>query len=238
MESSIAQVQHWDDWNSKHRQPESLDEPSTRRMREILVSLRQLDVHEAKLLEVGCGTGWLSFRLMEFGSVTAVDLGKEIIATAKNRYPEIDFRSGDIHTLDFPAHSFNVIVTLETFSHVPDQHAFVSRLSELLRPGGVLLLTTQNKFVFDRCADVRPAVGYLRQWVDMKTLKQLLRTEFDVRRITTLEPDGHLGFLRIVNSRRVNSVFSTILGAPLVKRLKERAGFGQTIFAIARKPLR
>src|SRR5712692_5596842 len=143
---TIAEVQHWDTWNSKYRQPESLDEPSKRRMREILASLTDLKIQGARILEVGCGTGWLSSKLNEFGKVTAVDLGVEIIKTAKARHPEIDFRSGDIHTLDLSVNSFDVIVTLETFSHVPDQSVFVRRLSQLLKSGGFLLLTTQNKF--------------------------------------------------------------------------------------------
>lgn len=235
MGTQIAEVQHWDTWNSKYRQPETLDEPSKRRMREILASMKELKIQDAKILEVGCGTGWLSSQLCEFGKITAVDLGIEIIETAKAHHPEIDFRSGDIHTLNLPMNSFDVIVTLETFSHVPDQAAFVRRLSQLLKPGGLLLLTTQNKFVFDRREGVRPNVGYLRKWVTMKTLKQLLDPEFSLRRATSLEPEGHLGILRVINSRRLNNLFDAALGAPRVKRLKESSGFGQTLFIVAAK---
>ena len=235
METPIAHVQHWDTWNSKYRQPETLDEPSKRRMREVLAALTDLKTHKAQILEVGCGTGWLSSKLQEFGFVTAVDLGKEIIEAAKAQHPDIDFRSGDIHTLNLPVNFFDVIVTLETFSHVPDQPAFVRRLSQLLKPGGFLLLTTQNKSVFDRHGRISPAVGYIRKWVSMKTLKRLLRPEFFLRRNTTLEPDGHLGLLRLINSRRLNNYLDSAFGASRVKRLKERAGYGQTLFVVAVK---
>jgi 2-polyprenyl-3-methyl-5-hydroxy-6-metoxy-1,4-benzoquinol methylase len=236
MEPSPAEIQHWDTWNSKFRQPETIDdEPSKRRMREVLAWLTKLNIQNANLLEVGCGTGWLSTKLTEFGKVTGVDLGREIIETAKLRHLNIDFRSGDIHVLDLPAHSFDVIVTLETFSHVPDQPTFVRRLSELLKPGGLLLLTTQNKSVFERREGVPPNVGYIRNWVTMHTLKSILGPEFVIQQATTLEPAGRLGMLRIVNSRTVNHWFEMVLGAPRVKRLKERAGFGQTLFVVARK---
>ena len=235
METPIAEIQHWDTWNSKYRQPETLDEPSKRRMDEILASLRNLKVQGAEILEVGCGTGWLSLKLGEFGEVTAVDLGVEIIETAKAHHPEIDFRSGDIHTLDLPVNFFDAIVTLETFSHVPDQAAFVRRLSQLLKPRGLLLLTTQNKFVFDRRADVVPNTSYLRKWVTMNGLKRLLYPEFSIRRATSLEPEGHLGLLRIINSGRLNRLFGAILGAPWLKRAKESAGFGQTLYVVAVK---
>jgi 2-polyprenyl-3-methyl-5-hydroxy-6-metoxy-1,4-benzoquinol methylase len=235
MEITAAEVQLWDNWNSKYRQPGKLDESSKRRMGEILATVRQLKVRNAKLLEVGCGTGWLSSQLTEFGLVTAVDLGREIIEEAKARHPEIDFRSGDIHTLDLPLHSFDVVVTLETLSHVPDQEAFVSRLSELIKPGGCLLLTTQNKSVFERRADIPPNIGYIRKWVTMKTLKRLLGPEFSLRRATTLDPEGHLGLLRIINSRRINRHLDSVLGASRVKHLKEQAGFGQTLYVVGVK---
>ena len=235
MEIPTAQVEHWDTWNSKYRRPETIDEPSKRRMDEVLAALRRLKIENGKLLEVGCGTGWLSSKLTEFGKVTAVDLGKDIIEAAKEHCPEIDFRSGDIHTIAIPAHSFDVIVTLETFSHVPDQGAFVRRLSEMLRAGGVLVMTTQNKYVFERRAGIGPAVGYLRRWVDMRELKRLLHSEFIIREAATLEPEGHLGLLRIVNSRKLNKISSAVLGEARTKQLKEKAGFGQTIFVVAQK---
>jgi 2-polyprenyl-3-methyl-5-hydroxy-6-metoxy-1,4-benzoquinol methylase len=234
MQTPIDEVQVWDNWNSTYRQGR-LDEPSKRRMREILATLADLKIPSAKILEVGCGTGWLSSKLCEFGKVTAVDLGKEIIETAKTRHPEIDFRSGNIHTLDLPVNSFDVIVTLETLSHVSDQAAFVRRLCELLKPGGFLLLTTQSKYVFERRADIGPPNGWVRKWVTMKTLMRFLRPEFSLRRATTLEPEGHLGLLRVINSRRINNYFNAALGAARVKRLKESAGFGQTIFVVALK---
>jgi 2-polyprenyl-3-methyl-5-hydroxy-6-metoxy-1,4-benzoquinol methylase len=235
MKTQRDDTQVWDDWNSTYADG-SLDEPSERRMREIVETLTALRVANAKILEVGCGMGRLSGRLRKFGHVTAVDLGVKILETAKQRYPDIDFRSGNVHTLDLPVNSFDVVVTLETLSHVPDQPAFLHRLAELLKPGGLLLITTQNKSVFERRADIGPPNGWIRKWVTMKTLKSYLRPNFSLRNSTTLEPEGHLGLLRFVNSRKVNRCFDAVLGAPRVKRLKERAGFGQTIFVVAVKP--
>jgi 2-polyprenyl-3-methyl-5-hydroxy-6-metoxy-1,4-benzoquinol methylase len=96
------EAQVWDDWNSTYADGE-LDEPSERRMREILGALSDRRAAGAKILEVGCGMGRLSSKLREFGKVTAVDLGVKIIETAQARYPDIDFRSGNVHTLDCPS---------------------------------------------------------------------------------------------------------------------------------------
>ena len=234
MERPVNDVQIWDDWNLKYRLGR-LDEPSKRRLLEIGAAMADLKIRDARILEVGCGTGWLSTKLSEFGPVTAIDIGEKIIELAQVNYPQLDFRSGDVHTLDLPVNFFDVIVTSEVLSHVPDQPAFVHRLAQLLKPGGFLLITTQNKSVFDRRADIAPPDGWIRKWVTMKELKDLLRADFALRRATTLEPEGHLGFLRVINSARINHYCNAGLGAARVKRLKESAGFGQSIFVIAVK---
>jgi 2-polyprenyl-3-methyl-5-hydroxy-6-metoxy-1,4-benzoquinol methylase len=232
MERPVGDVQIWDDWNLKYRLGR-LDEPSKRRLREIGAAMADLKIRDAKILEVGCGTGWLSAKLSEFGKVTAIDIGEKIIEIAKVNYPQIDFHSGDVHTLDLPVNSFDVIVTSEVLSHVADQPAFARRLAQLLKPGGFLLITTQNKYVFERRTDVAPPDGWIRKWVTMKTLKNLLREDFSIRRTTTLEPEGRLGLLRVINSTTLNYYFGAAVGAARVKRLKEGAGFGQSIFVIA-----
>ena len=235
LESQRKDVVFWDTWNSQYRQPEALDEPSKRRMREVVESLSRVGVRRAKILEIGCGTGWLSAKLKDFGPVTAVDLAVEVIRAAKSRVPEIDFRSGDVFELQLPIGSFDVVVTLETLSHVSDQAKFVCRISELLKRGGYLVLTTQNKFVFDRRGDVVENPRYIRKWVTMRTLKQLLGPQFCILRATSLEPEGYCGVLRIINSHKLTRTLELAMGRSLLKRLKECAGLGQTLFLIAVK---
>jgi SAM-dependent methyltransferase len=230
----VNDVQIWDDWNLKYRLGR-LNEPSKRRLLEIGAAVADLKIRDAKILEVGCGTGWLSAKLSEFGKVTAIDIGKKIIEIAQVQYPHIDFRSGEVETLDLPVNYFDVVVTSQVLSHVADQPVFVRRLAQLLKPGGFLLIDTQNKYVFERSEEVTPADGWIRNWVTMKTLKNLLRQDFSVRRATTFEPQGHLGLLRVINSPRLNYYFDAVLGAARVKRLKERAGLGQCLSIIAVK---
>jgi 2-polyprenyl-3-methyl-5-hydroxy-6-metoxy-1,4-benzoquinol methylase len=124
---------------------------------------------------------------------------------------------------------------LETLSHVTDQPGFLHRLAELLKPGGLFLITTQNKSVFERRADIGPPNGWIRKWVTMKALKSYLRPDFSIKHAITLEPEGHLGLLRVINSRRLNNYFDAVVGSSRVKHMKESAGFGQTIFVVAVK---
>jgi len=234
-EISVAQLKHWDDWNSKYRQPDTIDAPSKRRMSEVLSALSQLKLRGAKILEIGCGTGWLSSRLTEFGAVTAVDLAVEVIRVAKEQIPQIDFRSGDIMEIDLPTNYFDVIVTLETFSHVSSQAKFIARMAELLNADGHLVLTTQNKFVFKRRSGVVQNPTYTRRWVTMRELKRLAVSKFSILRATSLEPDGHLGVLRVINSSKLNRLLGAMVGPENLRKWKESLGFGQTLFVVAVK---
>ncbi len=236
MNTQVSEATHWDEWNSKFRQPEAMiDEASFRRMYEILDWLERLQLSHARILEIGCGTGWLSSKLKSFGKVTGVDLGIEIIEAAKRREPSVEFISGDIFKVGLPLGRFDAAVTLETLFCIPDQQRFMSRVAELLRPNGWLLIATHNKFVCDRREDIAPDPGHIRHWNSMKELKDLARPYFLVVQTTTLEPKGHRGILRIVNSTKVNQLLDKAFGAHHVKRFKERMGMGQTLFMVAQK---
>jgi len=235
MQRPANDVEIWDKWNSAWRQGPLTDEPSVVRLRVIGKAMNDLKIRNARIMEVGCGTGWLSSKLSEFGEVTACDLGSQIIETAQKNYPQVKFLSGDVESLDLPVNSFDVLVTSEVLAHVPDQSRFIHRLAQLLKSGGFLLLTTQNKLVFERTENIPPPEGWIRNWVTMKMLKGLLREDFILRGAATLAPVGHMGFLRLINSRKINHVGNFLIGADRVKHLKEAAGFGQSLFVIAVK---
>src|ERR1700687_122572 len=96
MERPVNDVQIWDDWNLKYRLGR-LDEPSKRRLLENGGGMAELKIRDARILEVGCGTGWQSTKLSEFGPVTAIDIGEKIIELAQVKYLQIDLRSCDAH---------------------------------------------------------------------------------------------------------------------------------------------
>ena len=220
MERPAGDVQIWDKWNSTYRIGR-LDQPSKVRLREILAMMAHLKIQGARILEVGCGTGWLSDKLSEFGKVTACDLGSKIIDLAQTTYPQVDFRSGDIHTLDLEANSFDVIVTSEVLSHVADQplYAQAGRAPEARRfPAPDF----PKQIRFRARRGISPPDGWIRRWVTMKMLKNLLREDFRIRSATTLEPEGHIGILRLVNSARLNYYCSAAFGAERVKRSRKK----------------
>lgn len=230
------QESFWNSWNAQVRENHVLDPVSVRRAETIIQLLRSLNLTYPKIIEIGCGTGWFCEQLAAFGTVTGIDLASDVIARARQRLPSITFMAGDIITMDMPRERYDVVVTVSTLSHVYDQRAFIDRLSDLLKPGGYLILATQNRFVLGRSADVIPTEpGHIRKWLDMRGVRRLLASDFRVMCAKTILPQGHLGILRLVNSYRLESILAKAIGQSNITSLKERLGLGQTIIVLATK---
>jgi 2-polyprenyl-3-methyl-5-hydroxy-6-metoxy-1,4-benzoquinol methylase len=187
------------------------------------------------ILDVGCGAGWLVAQMLPHGRVVGTDLADEVVTRAQQRYPDAVFISGDFADLAFPASSFDVITTCEVLAHVADQQAFLAKISGLLKPGGELLLATQNRFVLERSRVQPPGEGQLRRWVNRPELRALLQPRFDILEMFTLTPRGDRGILRVANSVKLNIVADALLGRQRVTRMKERLGCGWTIMCRARR---
>ncbi len=224
------QTAFWNHWNTTAREHET--NPACQRQAETALKwLADVGDRRLNILEVGCGTVWLCPRLADFGSVVGTDLSD--LDKAKAKWPSIDFVSGDFMNLDFDETRFDVIVTLETLAHVADQPAFVRKLARHLKPGGKLIMSTQNGPVIRRWGHVAAqGVGQLRNWTDRKQLSALLARHFAIEEMTTVAPVANRGLMRYVNSSKLNAPVRAIAGDRL-DRLKERLGLGWAIMALA-----
>ncbi|WP_206035695.1 bifunctional 2-polyprenyl-6-hydroxyphenol methylase/3-demethylubiquinol 3-O-methyltransferase UbiG [Roseomonas sp. HF4] len=112
--------------------------------------------------------------MLPFGRVTAADLSDQVLARAARRVPRARFVAGDFMTLEFGEAAYDVAGSLEVLAHVANQQAFLGRIARLLRPGGHLLLATQNRPILELNRIPLPAPGQLRKWMDRRELRQLL----------------------------------------------------------------
>jgi 2-polyprenyl-3-methyl-5-hydroxy-6-metoxy-1,4-benzoquinol methylase len=233
------QQRFWNEWNANNRgagYDPSIDAPTKRRRDAVLEWGRKLGLTKVRVLDLGCATGWLTHQLTEFGEVVGTDIADASIREARQRYPAIRFECEDFSNSSWANGEFDLVVSLETLSHVADQRAFIKRISDVLKPGGYLVLTTQNRIVFERrAAVISVAPGMIRKWLSPGELRRLLQPDFTVRRLTTFLPDGQLGFLRLVNSPLLNRLVGRLVAPQSVQRMKERFGLGQTIAVLAQR---
>jgi SAM-dependent methyltransferase len=98
----------------------------------------------ADVLELGCGRGVPATReLARRHRVTGVDISAVQVELARHHVPEASFVHADAMELDVAPASFDAIVALFVFGHVPaeEQPGLIARIGLWLRDGGVFLGT-------------------------------------------------------------------------------------------------
>lgn len=229
------QIQFWDRWNTEYRTSDI--HPFMARQRDIAVDVaRHEQLRDARILDVGCGTGWLGHALLPFGKVAGTDLSPSSIAFGRNAFPGVDLQCGNFLelALDGP---FDLVVSADVISHVYDQARFVQRVAELLRPGGVFLLMTQNSFVWNRSSHLQPVKpGQIRNWPSVRRVHALLARDFHVERITSIVPGGDRGILFWVTNRYVAGGMRRLLpGRDTWTHFLENMRLGRELVYVARR---
>ena len=107
--------------------------------------LRKRGLANARILDIGCGSGWLSCALSAYGPVTAIDLSEEAIAQARRKYPHVRFQAGNFFDAELSG-PFDLIVCSEVIEHLSheDQRRFLQLIADQLAPEGQIILTTPN----------------------------------------------------------------------------------------------
>ncbi|MEX0300216.1 MAG: bifunctional 2-polyprenyl-6-hydroxyphenol methylase/3-demethylubiquinol 3-O-methyltransferase UbiG [Kordiimonas sp.] len=103
-----------------------------------------------RLLDIGCGGGLISEPMCRLGAdVVAVDASEKNIKTASLHAErsglEIDFRNNTAEALAKAGEQFDVIVNMEVIEHVADVDAYLTACRKLMKPGGIMLLSTINR---------------------------------------------------------------------------------------------
>lgn len=100
-----------------------------------------LIVKNGKILDVGCGLGIDAGYMTSKGfKVIGIDLSKEMIKLAKQKFPKIDFRITDMRQLMFEPNSFDGIFVAYSLIHIPkkDVPATLKRLYKFLKPNSTV----------------------------------------------------------------------------------------------------
>jgi len=130
------------------------------------------------VLDAGCGEGYGSRLLAELGGArrcVGIDIDERTIAAARDAYGNgatLEFEAGDVTRLPFEDKSFDVITCFETIEHVAAQSNAVAELARVLRPGGMLLISSPNRGVYP------PGNPFHEQELTAAEFEALLRSSF------------------------------------------------------------
>lgn len=104
---------------------------------------------KARVLNVGCSTGLIDEVLAEqTGSVVGIDIDQGAVESARARCSStnLEFRLGDAMAMDFPEHSFDVVICSQVYEHVPDSVRMMTEIHRVLAPLGVCYFAATNRW--------------------------------------------------------------------------------------------
>lgn len=152
-----------------------------------IVPDKKTDIH---ILDFGCGRGWLSQKLTNYGNVTGVDLSPESVKRAASFFPDVTFKvinAAEPVSGQLPAGFFDIVVSSEVIEHVLNQEEYIHNIYTLLKPGGYLIMTTPNArwysyhFYKERIKWKQP----VEQWLSKERIAALLGNQFDIEKLNT-----------------------------------------------------
>jgi len=176
----------------------------TARVRETVLDLIG-PVSALDILDAGCGDGSVSFPLTAMNRVTGLDIvpGMLELASARGIIPV----EGSMEEPPFPAHSFDLVMSVEVISLSDRPFDVITSLAKLVRPGGRLIISCVNKASLFRAAAERILDVVRRPYPNAIHMSDLYvaveKSGFDVLRMRSIISGP--GFAVSVTPRKINS---------------------------------
>jgi len=121
------------------------------------------------IIDIGCGGGLLAEPMVRLGgAVTGIDAGAENIDIARHHAEgaglEIDYRHQLPEDLGTQKGRFDVVLNMEVVEHVANLDVFLEAAAGLVKPGGVMVLSTLNR-TWKSLALGKVAAEYVLRWL-------------------------------------------------------------------------
>ena len=131
-------------------------------IRETLKRIPALEGNDARVLDLGCGTGALLERLPRESIRVGADLSVGMLAVANERLPsDVHFAAADAGQLPFASNSFDLVVSSSSFHYWPEPEPGLTEIHRCLKSGGWIVITDWcDDFLSCKLCDL------WLQWVD------------------------------------------------------------------------
>lgn len=136
-----------------------------------------------RILDIGCGGGLLSEPVARMGAnVLGADASERNIGIASTHAAqtgvEVDYRAVTAESLAAAGETFDVVLNMEVVEHVADVEFFISTCASMVRPGGLMLVSTINR-TFKAAALAIVGAEYVLGWLPRGThqYEKLVRPE-------------------------------------------------------------
>ena len=98
------------------------------------------------VLDVGCGSGvFAEMAALRGAQISGLDAAEALLAIARQRAPEGDFRHGDMEELPFADQSFDVVTGFNSFQYAANPANALKEARRVARKGGSLIIAVWGK---------------------------------------------------------------------------------------------
>jgi SAM-dependent methyltransferase len=102
--------------------------------------------HDMRLLDVATGPGYAAERAAARGAhPIGIDIAEGMLALARRRRPELEFRWGDAEELPFEDGSFDAVVGGFVVNHLPHPERAIAEAARVLAPGGAVAFSVWDR---------------------------------------------------------------------------------------------
>lgn len=137
-----------------------------------------------KVLEVGAGTGTSFPAYPSHCEVTGIDLAPDMLARAKQKIAENDWRHINVRVmnaleLDFPDNTFDYVMAFHVVTVVPDPVRMIAEAKRVCKPGGRIVIVNHFTSEFPLVGSLTQALDPLTRWLGWRTdlkLKPFIET--------------------------------------------------------------
>lgn len=106
------------------------------------------DFKGKRVLDLGCGFGWHCMWALQHGAtkVVGVDISKNMLEKARqmDTTSSIEYMEMPIEEIDFPAGSFDVVISSLAFHYVASFEEMAKKINRLLSSGGVFVFSVEH----------------------------------------------------------------------------------------------
>ena len=126
-----------------------------------------------KLLDIGCGGGLLCEPMCRLGAtVTGIDAGEKNIKIANLHAEQSGLKINYLHQLpeelSATKETFDVVLNMEIIEHVDNVDSFLKASVSLVKPGGIMVLSTINRTIKSLVL-AKIGAEYILRWLPVGT---------------------------------------------------------------------
>ena len=156
----------------------------------------------ARVLDAGCGSGYGTAELANAATVVGIDISAEAVAHASRAFsrPGVHFIQSACQSLPFADASFDLLVAFEVIEHLEAWWQMLAEAHRVLRPSGMLLVSTPNKAWYNESrAAAGPNPYHVREF-EYREFKAALEAVFPHVHLWTQNHSEAIAFVPVASS--------------------------------------